>query len=258
MLERLTTPSILEYQDAIYEFAYDVENEGLPVNSVPFEVLLRPFRFWDDFQDITCAMIACMPVFGGYILANGGKEEDRFTRDEVKKTLDIAGAILDGRPFSISEWQDPAELLKLPYDFTEKAGAIGNLLSVTSLIEEQEAHLQAIEEPGIAELMKLGTMERVERYTEVIQSISTCKNCVYNIVRNSGDQLLGEIEAHIDSLIPADQSFVLHGLDAFPKHEKIIAFLESFIEKHPGEWIAEEAGKYLERVRSGTETTGWE
>ncbi len=126
------------------------------------------------------------------------------------------------------------------------------------LIAQQEEYLMSVADEALKKMLALSPAERIEQYKEIVQSFTTCKNAMYNIVRQKGKDMISQIEEHIESLIPADQAYILHGLDAFPKHKKIIAFYKAFLEKHPGEWIAGETEKYLARVESGKKTTGWE
>lgn len=255
----VTTKSIVEYQDAIYSFDYDVRNEGLDVHSVPFEALLRPFRFLnDDFEDFRNISMACMPLFAGFVIASAGNEDAEYATDSVKQTLEILGAYLDGRNIEIREHQDPAELIKLSYNFDEYFEKVINDMMAIPLISQQEEYLMSVADEGLKKVLALSPAERIEQYREIVQSFTTCKNAMYNIIREKGKDLVPQIEAHIESLIPADQAYILHGLDAFPKNKTIIAFYKSFLEKHPGEWIAGETEKYLERVESGKKTTGWE
>lgn len=254
-----TTKSIAEYQDAIYNFDYEVRNEGLDVHSVPFEALLRPFRFLnDDFEDFRNASMACMPLFAGFIIASAGNEDATYTVDSVKQTLELLGAYLDGRNIEIREHQDPAELIKLSYDFDEHFAKAVNDIMAIPLISQQEEYLMSVADDALKNMLALSPAERIEQYKELAQSFTTCKNAVYNIIRKNGKDLLPQIEQHIESLIPADQAYILHGLDAFPKNKGIIAFYQSFLEKHADEWIAGETKKYLGRVESGKKTTGWE
>ncbi len=255
----VTTKSIAEYQDAIYSFDYEVSNEGRDVHSVPFETLLRSFRFLnDDFEDFRNASMACMPLFAGFIIASAGNEDATYAVDSVKQTLELLGAYLDGRNIEIRERQDPAELIKLSYDFDECFEKVTNDIMAIPLISQQEEYLMSVADDTLKKILALSPAARIEQYKELAQSFTTCKNAVYNIIRKKGKDLLPGIEQHIESLIPADQAYILHGLDAFPQNKEIISFYQSFLEKHADEWIAGETKKYLTRVQSGEKTTGWE
>lgn len=257
--EALNTHSIREYNDAIYGLMYDLSNtKGADPRAVPFAKLLRPFLFWNqDFDDLLQMMAATLPVFTGFHRAAATRSDYSFifANEELDKLLYIGAQLLDQEQFEISEREDPAEMLRPPYNFEELARQMDDFYT---LVKAEEERLGLNGNDAIKELMAIDPLQRVEQYKDLVMSIISAKNAVYNIIRSHGKVLLPDIEAHIESLIPGDQNYILHGLDAFPSDPEILDFLRQFIKKHQGEWIAEKASVYAQRVESGIKTSGWE
>jgi hypothetical protein len=73
-----------------------------------------------------------------------------------------------------------------------------------------------------------------------------------------GDDHVDNIAALLPRLLPADQLYLLHGLDAFPKNPAVIALYERVIAETPHDHVREKVTAYLSRVRTGKKPTGWE
>jgi|GEM_PF-2961256 len=257
--EALSSHSIREYNDAIYGLMFELSNtEGTDPLAVPFARLLRPFLFWNQgFSDLQQMMAATFPVFTGFRRAASTRSDYSFifANEELDKLLYIGAQLLDQEQFEISERDDPAEMLRPPYNFEELARQMDDF---HTLVKTEEERLGLNGNDAIKELMAIEPLQRAEQYNDLVMNIISAKNAVYNIIRRHGKVLLPDIEAHIESLIPGDQNYILHGLDAFPSDLDILAFLRQFIKKHQGEWIAEKASVYAQRVESGIKTSGWE
>jgi hypothetical protein len=257
MSEELHSARITEYYEAVLAFSKATADEGLAADSVPFGLLLRPFHFLNEhFEDLEVGLTACMPVFTGFVLGAAITDNTEYSSDKVKKLLNVAAAYLDCGKLEIEEHEDPADLLQPPYDFSDKLSRMGNVTQIHPMIEEQEERLKAAEHPELLEWMALEPGKRIERYEEIIQAVVASKNTIYQLIRKHGDKLLTDIEATINTLIPADQDQLLHGLDAFPKHGAIMDFLQQFIAQNEGRYIAGQAQKYLDRIAAGVITTG--
>lgn len=66
------------------------------------------------------------------------------------------------------------------------------------------------------------------------------------------------IEKLVPTLLPADQVLWMHALDAFPSDAQVIGLYERMIAATKSKFVKREIGRYLERVRNGVETTGFE
>lgn len=252
---KLSGNYILDYKDAIFQLQHELNNTS-DINSIPFDLLIRPFNFYkENFEDIKYAAKACVPVLIGLINETTEDTNNKFIINDTKRTLELLGKYLDDENFIISDHEDVVELFRLHYKFEKYIEEAQYSTKINSFVQQFEksygSNINLKFNPNSIE-------ERIKYYKEVIQAISTSKNCVYNIIRIHGDKLIENIENTISSLLPSDQNYLLHGLDAFPNNQKIIEFYEKFIVKNNANWIGNETKKYLNRVKSGIKTNGWE
>lgn len=257
------TRSIQEYKDTLFMRQYVMDKKaGLPAGEFPD--FLRGFRWYrheNRFEDVYNAALVAMPVLGGYVVAKAAKEKLALTDyplSKVNRGMQILAAYLDGSPIEVAESEDPADLVSTPcYSIESDLAELPDVLTV-DVAREKDAELRAEGGAEWKESLDKNAAERIALLKERFSDITACKNCVYNIVREIGKNILPAIEEALSSLLPADQDFLLHGLDAFPKNKEVLAFYDRFLESTPPEYLKIQVEKYRGRVKKGVKTTGWE
>ncbi|MFY0532232.1 hypothetical protein [Nannocystis pusilla] len=104
----------------------------------------------------------------------------------------------------------------------------------------------------------LGDREAFEQLAATCTELTVLANYVYSALRKCGRNLLPAIEKLLPTLLPADQLLWMHALDAFPGDAQVIGLYERTIAATESVFVKQEIGRYLERVRDGVETTGFE
>jgi len=251
--------SIAAYMNALFGFNVAMHAPKATVSERDFPMLLRGF-FWFShnplFQDVYDAARAMMPVFGAYIVLAAKRGESDFGS---KRAADLLADYLDDGALSLRPNEDSCDVVKSPcYAIESALDAVADLMSIGGEIIELEAKLAEGASEGLAKILALPPKGRVSVLKERMLEVAGSKNAVYNIVRVAGIRMLPAIEAHLGSLHPRDQDYVLHGLDAFPKSKRVLAFYDRFLERNRDEYLAERVKKYRARVSKGIRTTGWE
>lgn len=104
----------------------------------------------------------------------------------------------------------------------------------------------------------LGDSEAFEQLAGTCTELTVLANYVYSALRKCGRNLLPAIEKLLPTLLPADQLLWMHALDAFPGDAQVIGLYERTITATESTFVKQGIGRYLERVRNGVETTGFE
>ena len=256
--------TIKAYQDAIFMYQYLLNNNQAKFEDSDFPLLLRSFYWYSQnppFEDVLNAAKAAMPVMGAYLIyksRNEGLALDSYPLDEVNDSMSLLGAYLDHSEFTLLDHKNSADVVRSPFYAMEDVSNIPNLLQSDTVIIEKEKQLKETAGKELALILAKTPKERLEILNEAFTSIIACNNCLYNIIRSKGKKMIAAIKSNIYKLHYADQDFILHGLDAFPKNQDVLAFYEEFLQKNQSEHLKKQVEKYYQRVKSGMKTTGWE
>ncbi|MCC6811519.1 MAG: hypothetical protein IT381_29080 [Deltaproteobacteria bacterium] len=246
-----------------------VVHNGLdrPLSSAELGIVFRCFYWYahePELSDLRDAALAVMPVVGGYAqrMHDKGETDASYPLRDVLRAAEILAEYLDAASLTLRGDEDGAAIVVAAAyameDEVKKAGK--KLLSSPPHVVKAERRLQALAKtrPGLKKLLALSPAKRVERLKVVFRCVTIAKNDAYNFVRTSGSGSLALIERTLKKLHPADQDFLLHGLDAFPKNRAVLALYRRFLAKKRTPTLTENVKKYADRVRRGVRTTGWE
>lgn len=226
------------------------------------QVMLRVFLWFSHdpaFDDLYDAATAALPVLAGYMMDLAMRGEDVASLNRV---LNLLAVYLDEAALESPATTESSFVIRMGLHGIDEAldQRPTTILDISPVVREKQDAILARTDLSAALRTLLGAADgdKIRALHERFTDLSVAKNILYNIVRAAGEALLPVIEAHIFDLHPADQSFLLHGLDAFPKSKSVLAFYKRFLARNHYPSLVEEVKKYEKRVRSGTKTTGWE
>jgi hypothetical protein len=118
-------------------------------------------------------------------------------------------------------------------------------------IKTQEHLLQSSAGEPSFQILHWSDSRKIERLQELFMELALCKNLVYHVIRREGKQLLHNLTDWLYQLHPADQAYILRGLDGFPKNRQVMALYTDFIQNSESDYAVQEVEKYLDKVARG-------
>lgn len=255
--------SIEAFSGQLGMFQLASANSGGDFNRDEFRrVMLRAFLWFSHdpgFEDLHQAATAAMPVLAGYMMDRRTRDEDTSSVDEV---LSLLATYLDEAALSLPPTREATNVVSMGlYGVAEALDQRAKtILGVSPLVRRKQDSLlkRKSTTASLRKLLKASDGTKIRTLLHRFMDLKVAKNSVYNLVRLNGEHVLPEIEAHIFELHPADQDYLLHGLDAFPKSKLVLGFYKRFLAKNRHASLAEQVKKYARRVKAGMRTTGWE
>jgi hypothetical protein len=256
---RFSTTHLEEFNDAVRQ----VYLGASAIRAEDLEVLSRPFLWWNDlgitFDELEHQMRNVMARLLGLLSLHApapGKSVP-VEIDDVAPAIGFLDAYINRHEIELLETSNPARTLRdacysAKWLLDETPGPI--LARVPQMAQFHEGW-RGILPDALIDLEDVAAFDMLENTCSEL--VDTEKH-VYGLVRRHGASLLAPIEELVPTLLPADQVRWLRGLGAFPKHEGVIALYERVIATTDSEWVRETTATYLESVRSGVETEGFE
>jgi hypothetical protein len=161
------------------------------------------------FEDLYNACEASMPVLGAYIMYKAKKENlglDDYSLAQVNRAAQLLGEYLDSASISMEETESSCDVVSFPlYSMEDDLKKMKKLLEIDEVISKKEKELHERANADQKKILKLSPPKRIDLLKEKFSEITACKNCVYNMVRANGDQVLDTIEEIIYTLHQTDQ-----------------------------------------------------
>ncbi|MFO7627170.1 MAG: hypothetical protein R6V62_07925 [Candidatus Fermentibacteraceae bacterium] len=257
-MEQSVSPvrDVLEFQES-FNRAYILA----PQRDVPpgkLEPLMRPFLWWKGdhiFTGLEHVLRAATALFAGAAQQAMAEERAYAARPLIDTAQFIYG--YHRGELSIEPAVDPLELL-----VRSACQVIATLPGNGSLVDLAPPALKEFHD-GLktvlpAEVLALDDRTILNALKLGCEALLQCKQTTYNVIRTCGNRHLDFLAESLEEMLPVDQVYFLHGLDAFPKDLAVAAFLRRFTEGASHMSVRESAARYLARVEAGEETSGFE
>lgn len=235
------------------------------------EEIARPFLWFEiPFEELDHHMRNCMARMLALVSLRSDGSVPRWTLGRLMEAVKLLDAIVQNGQIAVAPTQDPLDVLRTGADVAAELLEPDRERSWSFERSADDGKTVLDEVPPMKEfhdgwrgilpdtLLDQGDRVSYEDLQGICSGLVQLKNAAYNLIRRGGDDHVEAIGALLPRLLPADQLYFLHGLDAFPKNAAVIALYERVIAETPHEAVREKVAAYLARVRSGRKPTGWE
>lgn len=263
----LDAPTFAGFKDA-YNSKY-ILAQGF--NAADLEEIARPFLWFEKpFEELDFHMRNCMARMLALVSLRSDGKVSRWKLEGVMDGLKLLDAIVQNGQIAVAPNKDPIDELRTAADAAadllepdkERGWRMDRSPDDGKTVLDDVPPMKEFHEGwrGIVPDALLDQGDRVsyEDLKELCAGLVQLKNAAYNLVRKGGDDHVDNIAALLPRLLPADQLYLLHGLDAFPKNPAVIALYERVIAETAYDHVREKVTAYLSRVRTGKKPTGWE